>query len=175
MNMDLNNEAQSIIVNVDAALNETSAIKALKALNVVYKLYEYPAENGPVSAMDVAAYMGFSTEQLFKTLVTTDHHGSYYVFCLPAESRIDMKKAASLVGARKLTMLDPSIFEELTGYVHGGCSPFGLKTDLPICVEERAFTQDSIYVSGGRIGLTVEINPQILKEKLNVSVGSFTK
>lgn len=159
----------------DSPMNDTSAVLALKALNVTYKLHEYPAENGPVAAMDVAAYMGFSTEQLFKTLVTTDHHGGYYVFCLPAEARIDMKKAAQLVGARKLTMLDPAIFEELTGYVHGGCSPFGLKTILPICVDESAFVQDKIYVSGGRIGLSVEINPQVLKDALHVNIGTFTK
>ena len=160
---------------VDSPVNNTSAVEALKACGVAYKLHEYPTENGPVAAMDVAAYLGFSTEQLFKTLVTTDHHGGYYVFCLPAEARIDMKKAALLVGARKLTMLDPSIFEELTGYVHGGCSPFGLKTELPICVEESAFQQEKIYISGGRIGLSVEIDPQVLKDKLRVDVGSFTK
>ena len=161
--------------NTDIIMNETRAIQALNKFNADYKLHEYPTENGPISAMDVATYMGFSTDQLFKTLVTTDHHGGYYVFCLPAEARIDMKKAAQIVGARKLTMLDPSIFEELTGYVHGGCSPFGLKTELPICVEESAFLQDKIYVSGGRIGLSVEINPQVLKDTLNVNVGSFTK
>ena len=156
-------------------MNETPAIQALKSFNINYTLHEYPSENGPVSALDVAAYMGFSTEQLFKTLVTTDHHGGYYVFCLPAEARIDMKKAAQLVGARKLTMLDPAIFEELTGYVHGGCSPFGLKTSLPICVEESAFKLNKIYVSGGRIGLSVEINPQVLIDSLHVATGIFTK
>ena len=155
--------------------HQTSAIEALKKYGIDYKLYEYPTENGPVSAMDVAAYMGFSTDRLFKTLVTTDHHGGYYVFCLPAEARIDMKKAAQLVGARKLTMLDPAVFEDLTGYVHGGCSPFGLKTELPICVEECAFTKESIYVSGGRIGLSVEINPQVLKDVLRVQTGDFIK
>ena len=156
-------------------MNETSAIKALKAFKVDYKLYEYPTENGPIAALDVAVYLGFSTKQLFKTLVTTDHHGGYYVFCLPAEARIDMKKAAQLAGARKLTMLDPSNFENLTGYVHGGCSPFGLKTDLPIYVEDSAFLQDKIYISGGRIGLSVEIDPQVLKETLKVATGSFIK
>lgn len=161
--------------NNEITMNDTSAIRALKAFGVDYKLHEYPAVNGPVSAMDVAAYMGFSTEQLFKTLVTTDHHGGFYVFCLPAEARIDMKRAAQLAGARKLTMLDPSIFEELTGYVHGGCSPFGLKTVLPIFVDDCAFLQNRIYVSGGRIGLSVEINPQVLKDTLQVSTGSFTK
>ena len=156
-------------------MNQTSAIEALDKNHISYKLYEYPAENGPVSAMDVAAYMGFSTDRLFKTLVTTDHKGGYFVFCLPAEARIDMKKAAQLVGARKLTMLDPGMFEELTGYVHGGCSPFGLKTDLPICVEECAFSKESIYVSGGRIGLSVEISPQSLKDFLGASSGTFIK
>lgn len=155
--------------------NKTAAIQALNDLNINYILHEYPTENGPVAAMDVAAYLGFSTEQLIKTLVTTDHHGGYYVFCLPAEGRIDMKKAAMQVGARKLTMLDPSVFEDLTGYVHGGCSPFGLKTPLPICVEESVFMQDKIYVSGGRVGLSVQINPQLLKDALNVQVGSFMK
>ena len=156
-------------------MNQTSAIEALDKNHISYKLYEYPAENGPVSAMDVAAYMGFSTDRLFKTLVTTDHKGGYFVFCLPAEARIDMKKAAQLVGARKLTMLDPGMFEELTGYVHGGCSPFGLKTDLPICVEECAFSKESIYVSGGRIGLSVEISPLSLKDFLGASSGTFIK
>lgn len=76
---------------------QTSAIEALIKYHIKYKLYEYPTVNGPISAMDVAAYMGFSTDSLFKTLVTTDHKGGYYVFCLPAEARIDMKKAAQLV------------------------------------------------------------------------------
>lgn len=89
-------------------MNEmTNALADLNGRKIDYRLHTYPAENGPVAAMDVAAYMGFSTERLVKTLVTTDHHGGYYVFCLPAENRIDMKKAAQLAGAKKLTMLDP--------------------------------------------------------------------
>ena len=72
-------------------------------------------------------------------------------------------------------MLDPCVFEELTGYVHGGCSPFGLKTELPIYVEKSAFTKDTIYVSGGRIGLTVEIVPSVLKDILGACIGTFTK
>ena len=78
-------------------MNElTNALKDLQERNIDFRLFTYPTENGPIAAMDVAAYLGFSTARLIKTLVTTDHHGGYYVFCLPAENRIDMKKAAQL-------------------------------------------------------------------------------
>ena len=152
-----------------------SAINDLQNKAIDFKLHTYPTVNGPIAAMDVAAYMGFSTERLIKTLVTTDHHGGYYVFCLPAENRIDMKKAAQLSKAKKLTMLDPEKFEELTGYVHGGCSPFGLKTPLPIFIEEEILNWDTVYISGGRIGLTVEVNPKVLLEKLGATKGQFTR
>ena len=157
-------------------MNEmTSALADLQQKNVAFKLHTYPTENGPVAAMDVAAYMNFSPERLIKTLVTTDHHGGYFVFCLPAENRIDMKKAARLAGTKKLTMLDPDKFEALTGYVHGGCSPFGLKTPLPIFVEEEALQWESVYISGGRIGLTVEVCPHSLLDRPGAQVGQFTR
>ncbi len=153
----------------------TGALTELDLNNISYKLHEYPSTGGPVAAIDVANYMGFSVERLIKTLVTTDHHGGYYVFCLPAANRIDMKKAAQLVGARNLTMLQPEVFEELTGYVHGGCSPFGLKTKLPVYVEEEVLAWDTVYLSGGRIGLTIEINPRILLSHLGAQTGNFTR
>lgn len=117
---------------MDTMKETTSAIKLLEQENIPYTLHSYPTENGPVAAVDVAAYFGYAPERLFKTLVTSDHKGGYYVFCLPAEKRMDLKKAASVVGVKNLQMLKPEIFEELTGYTHGGCSPFGLRTKLPI-------------------------------------------
>ena len=153
----------------------TSALLDLNHRNVSYKLHEYPSENGPIAAMDVAAYLGLSAERLIKTLVTTDHHGGHYVFCLPAYQRIDMKQAAILSGAKKLTMLDPDKFEEITGYVHGGCSPFGLKTKLPLYVDETVFRYEKVYISGGKIGLSVEVLPKILLEELGAIIGHFTR
>ncbi len=152
----------------------TKALTELELNNIDYKLHEYPSSNGPVAAIDVANYMGFSVDRLVKTLVTTDHHGGYYVFCLPAANKIHLKKAAQFIGVRNLTMLQSEMFEELTGYVHGGCSPFGLKTKLPVYVEEKIFKWDTIYLSGGRIGLTIEINPRILQSHLDAHIGNFT-
>ena len=153
----------------------TSALTDLNQRNVSYKLYEYPSVNGPVAAMDVADYLGFSAERLIKTLVTTDHHGGHYVFCLPAYQRIDMKQAALLSGAKKLTMLEPDKFEEFTGYVHGGCSPFGLKTKMPLYVDEAVFRWETVYISGGKIGLSVEIDPMVLLDELGAIKGHFTR
>ncbi|MBP7918839.1 MAG: YbaK/EbsC family protein [Prevotella sp.] len=154
---------------------DTSAIIDLKQRNIEFKTHTYPTKDGPIVAIDVANYMGFSVERLVKTLVTTDHHGGYYVFCLPAAKRIDMKNAARLVGAHNLTMLQPDMFEELTGYVHGGCSPYGMKTVLPLYVDEDVMKWDTIYLSGGRIGLTIEIDPKTLLEELGAKTGVFTR
>ena len=156
-------------------IQETTALLELNRLQIEYKLHEYPTVDGPIAAIDVANYMGFSVDRLIKTLVTTDHHGGYYVFCLPAANRIDMKKAAMIVGVKSLTMLQPDVFEELTGYVHGGCSPFGLKTKLPIYVEEAALSWETVYISGGRIGLTVEVSPQAILDHLGAKTGCFTR
>ncbi len=153
----------------------TSAIELLEREGIPYKLYSYPTENGPVAAMDVAAYFGYSPDRLFKTLVTSDHKGGCYVFCLPAEKRMDLKKAASIVGVKNLQMLKPEIFEDLTGYTHGGCSPFGLRTELPIYVDEEAKNWETIYVSGGKVGYLVEVQPKVLETLVNAQYAAFTK
>lgn len=124
--------------------NRTRAIQVLEDHHISYAVREYPAD-GPVAAVDVAAYFGDTADRLFKTLVTTDHKGGCYVFCLPGEKRLDLKKAATLVGAENLQMLRPDIFEELTGYVHGGCSPLGMKQPLPTVANAGALQWKCIY------------------------------
>ncbi len=155
--------------------NMTSAIEMLEQEGVSYKLYSYPTENGPVAAMDVAAYFGYSPERLFKTLVTWDHKGGYYVFCLPAEKKMDLKKAASIVEVKNLQMLKPEIFEKLTGYTHGGCSPFGMRTQLQTYVDQSAKNWETIYVSGGKVGCLVEVKPEVLETLVRAQYAEFTK
>lgn len=88
---------------------------------------------------------------------------------------MDLKKAASVVGVKNLQMLDSEIFEGLTGYTHGGCSPFGLKTELPIYVEQDAQNWETIYVSGGKVGYLVEVQPMVLETLVNAQYAEFTK
>lgn len=156
--------------------NNTAAIRFLEEHHLSYSVWEYP-ENGPVAAVEVAAYFGLgdSANRLFKTLVTSDHKGGYYVFCLPGEKRLDLKKAAALVGVKNMQMLRPDVFEELTGYVHGGCSPLGMKTKLPTIVDQSAFDWDTIYISGGRVGLMAEIDPAILETVVDAKFEDITK
>ncbi len=157
-------------------MNQTGAIRYLNENNIPYSFREYP-EDGPVAAVEVAEYFGFgdSADRLFKTLVTSDHKGGYYVFCLPGAKRLDLKKAAALVGVKNLQMLKPEVFEELTGYVHGGCSPLGMKTKLPTIVDESALSWDTIYLSGGRVGLLIDIAPDVLREHLDARFENITK
>lgn len=157
-------------------MQETAAIQYLKEENLPFRTMEYP-EDGPVAATEVAAYFGFgeSADRLFKTLVTTDHKGHYYVFALPAPKRLDLKKAAALVGVKNLQMLKPDVFEALTGYTHGGCSPFGMKTQLPTVVDSSALAWDSIYLSGGKIGLLIDVAPALLADQLSARFEEITK
>ncbi len=94
---------------------------------------------------------------------------------MPGTKRLDLKKAAALVGAKNLQMLKPETFEELTGYVHGGCSPLGMKTKLPTFVDKSALDWETIYLSGGRIGLIVDIAPKVLEEHLDAKFVEITK
>ncbi len=157
-------------------MNQTGAIRYMNENNIPYSFREYP-EDGPVAAVEVAEYFGFgdSADRLFKTLVTSDHKGGYYVFCLPGARKLDLKKAAALVGVKNLQMLKPEVFEELTGYVHGGCSPLGMKTKLPTIVDESALSWDTIYLSGGRVGLLIDIAPDVLREHLDARFENITK
>lgn len=154
----------------------TNAISVLQENNIPYSIMEYP-DNGPVAAVDVAKHFGFgdNADRLFKTLVTTDHKGGYYVFCLPSEKRLDLKKAAAFVGVKNLQMLKPDVFEELTGYVHGGCSPLGMKTLLPTIIDTSAQKWDTIYVSGGRVGLLLEIAPHVLEQMVSAQYTDIVK
>ncbi len=155
---------------------ETAAIAFLKQNDIPYSTMEYP-ENGPIAAKDVAAYFNFGDEsdRLFKTLVTSNRKGSHYAFCLPSGKKLDLKKAASLVGEKNLQMVEPDIFQSLTGYTHGGCSPFGMKTKLPTIVDHSAMNWETIYLSGGKLGLLIEVSPSALHHALDAEFASITK
>ena len=154
--------------------SKTNAMRILDREKVDYTIREYPL-NGPVAAVDVAAYFGQPANRLFKTLVTTDNNRGYYVFCLPGDHELDLKKGAALVGAKKIEMLKQKDLLGLTGYVHGGCSPVGMKKVFPTVVDESALEWETIYVSGGKIGMQVEIDPRSLEKLVDAKFASVTK
>lgn len=153
---------------------KTNAMRILDREQVKYTVREYPL-NGPVAALDVAQYFGQSANRLFKTLVTTDNNGGYYVFCLPADQELDMKKGAAAVGAKKIEMLKQKDLQKQTGYVHGGCSPVGMKKQYPTVVDTSALDWDTIYVSGGKIGMQIELDPHVLQQIVAAQYTDITK
>ena len=139
-------------------ISKTNAMRLLDKEKVEYKVHEYPTD-GPIGAIDVANFLGEPTNRLFKTLVTTDNNKGYFVFCLPAEDELDLKAGAKVAGVKKIEMLKQKELFKLTGYVHGGCSPVGMKKLFPTFIHESAKELETIYLSGGKIGLQIEINP----------------
>lgn len=155
-------------------LTKTNAMRILDGEKITYTVREYP-ENGPIAAVDVANYLGQPSDRLFKTLVTTDGSHGYYVFCLPGDHELDLKKAAKAAGVKKIEMLKQKDLLGLTGYVHGGCSPVGMKKVFPTFMDTSALNWETIYVSGGKIGVQMEISPKDLEKILDITFEDITK
>lgn len=154
--------------------SKTNAMRILDREKIAYTMREYP-QDGPIAAVDVANYLGQPADRLFKTLVTTDNNHGYYVFCLPGNGELDLKKGAAVVGAKKIEMLKQKDLQKLTGYVHGGCSPVGMKKVFPTVVDPSALNWETIYVSGGKIGMQIEIDPRSLEKVVGAKFESITK
>ena len=155
-------------------ISKTNAMRILDSEKIAYNIREYP-ENGPIAAVDVASYLEQPADRIFKTLVTTDNNHGYYVFCLPGDEELDLKKAARVAGVKKIEMLKQKDLLPLTGYIHGGCSPVGMKKVFPTYMNESALNWETIYVSGGKIGLQIEVNPQDLTKFLPLSFADLLK
>ena len=115
---------------------KTNVMRTLEQKKIAYTPHEYPAD-GPVDGVSVAAYLNQDPEQVFKTLVTKGAGGGYYVFDIPVAENLDLKKAAKAVGEKSIAMLPQKELLPLTGYVHGGCSPVGMKSSSPRCSMRR--------------------------------------
>lgn len=142
-------------------MEKTNAIRQFDRKKLPYTLHTY---EGVISGTDVAAYMGQDPATVFKTLVTTGKSGAHYVFMIPVAQELDLKKAAKAVGEKSLAMLPQKELLPLTGYVHGGCSPVGMKKSFPTAIHETAASYDTIFFSGGRIGLQLQASPATLEQ-----------
>lgn len=138
------------------ATDKTNVMRLLEQKKVVYQHYTYESE-GAISGVAVAELLQQNPAQVFKTLVTTGRSGAHYVFVIPVGAGLDLKLAAKAVGEKSLEMLKQKDLLPLTGYVHGGCSPIGMKKTFRTTIDSTAQNFDSIIFSGGRIGLQVQV------------------
>ena len=122
----------------------------------------YYADTGAIAGADVARALGEDPARVFKTLVTVGKTGTHYVFLVPVEEELDLKKAASAVGEKSVEMIKSKELLPLTGYIHGGCSPIGMKKFFRTVVHATAESFPTIYFSGGKIGLQIELPPETL-------------
>ena len=140
---------------------KTNVMRTLEQKKIAYTPHEYPAD-GPVDGASVAAYLNQDPEQVFKTLVTKGAGGGYYVFDIPVAENLDLKKAAKAVGEKSIAMLPQKELLPLTGYVHGGCSPVGMKKLFPTVFHETAASLPVIMVSAGKLGHQIACDPKAL-------------
>ncbi len=140
------------------AKDKTNVMRVLDSLKIEYVSHTYepdPTKTGE----EIAGILGEPAENVFKTLVTIGKTGQHYVFVIPVKEELDLKKAASASGEKSIAMIKQKELLPLTGYVHGGCSPIGMKKPFPTFVHESAETLDRIFVSAGKVGYQIELDP----------------
>lgn len=154
---------------------KTNVMRLLEQKGVPYVAHAYPHEEGvAVDGTTVARMVGKDPEQVFKTLVAKGASGNHYVFDIPVGETLDLKKAALAVGEKSIAMIPRKELLPLTGYIHGGCSPLGMKKQLPTVFDETVEILDTILVSAGKIGFQVEVAPAALLELTGGSTADLT-
>ena len=140
---------------------KTNVMRVLEQKNIPYTAHTYDPEAG-LDGVSVARQLGQDPESVFKTLVARGASGGIYVFDIPVAENLDLKKAAKAVGEKSVAMIPQKELLPLTGYIHGGCSPVGMKKQYPTVFDETAEIIDTIMVSAGKIGFQVELEPAAL-------------
>lgn len=139
---------------------KTNVMRVLDAAKISYNEYQY--DNTCVTGTEVADLLGQPQERVFKTLVTVARSGKNYVFMIPVAEELDLKKAAKAVGEKAVTMLKSKELLPLTGYIHGGCSPIGMKKQFETVIHKTSQDFETIFFSGGKVGYQVELSPEDL-------------
>lgn len=154
-------------------LEKTNVMRVLDANSIEYKAYCY-LDSGAVSGVDVARALNEDPDQVFKTLVTVGKSGNHYVFVIPVASELNLKKAAGAVGEKNIEMIKQKELLPLTGYIHGGCSPIGMKKQFTTVIDESAILFDTIIFSAGKIGYQVEVAVNDISKIIDVSYVEVT-
>lgn len=144
-----------------AKVIKTNAMRILDKAKVAYKVNTYECETF-IDGVHVADMLGQDYDSSFKTLVTTGKSGEHYVFVLPIDRELDLKKAAKAAGEKSVEMLHVKDIQDVTGYIRGGCTPIGMKKNYKTVVHESALQFDEIIISGGKLGLQLVLSPEDL-------------
>ena len=154
---------------------KTNVMRILEKEKVSYVAHEYPDGKEAVDGVTVANLLGQNPECVFKTLVTKGNSGGYFVFVVPVEKELDLKKAAKSVGEKSVEMIPVKDIMKITGYVRGGCSPLGMKKQYKTTFHSSCLENDNIIVSAGKIGYQIDLEPEALIKLSNAQVCDIVK
>lgn len=152
---------------------KTNAMRELERANQEYHAHWFDCEEA-LSGVEVAHLLDEDPDRVFKTLVTIGKSGEHYVFMIPVALELDLKKAAQAVGEKSVAMVKSKELLGLTGYIHGGCSPLGMKKRFVTTIDESAELYEVIFFSGGRIGCQIETSLSSLKAALSIAQADIT-
>ncbi len=140
---------------------KTNVMRILDGKKISYTSHTYEPD-ATMSGEEIANLLNEDPHKVFKTLVTQGKSGAYYVFVVPVQMELDLKKAAGAAGEKSVSMIKQKELLPLTGYVHGGCSPIGMKKHFPTFIHLTATEYDKIFVSAGKVGFQIELSPEDL-------------
>ena len=155
------------------AEEKTNVMRILDQKKVTYTPHHYAHPDGAVDGVSVAALIDRDPSCVCKTLVTQGASKKYYVFVIPVGRELDLKAAARAAGEKSIEMLKQAQLLPLTGYVHGGCSPVGMKKQYPTVFHRTALDYETVYISAGKIGAQVELAPRALLDLLGASTADI--
>lgn len=154
---------------------KTNAMRLLDAHKISYQVLTYDQKDGKIDGVSVAAKVGKDPREVYKTLVTQGTSKNIYVFVIPVEQELDLKKAAKAAGEKKIEMLPVKDIQKWTGYIRGGCSPVGMKKEYQTFFDDSCQELSSMAVSGGKIGLQIIADPKDLIEITKAGLEALTK
>ncbi|MBR2678483.1 MAG: Cys-tRNA(Pro) deacylase [Bacilli bacterium] len=153
-------------------MEKTNVMRILDQKKINYKSYSY-VDTDAISGIEVAEVLKEDHNRVFKTLVTVSNTNNYFVFVIPVNKELDLKKAAKAVGVKSVSMLKQKELLPLTGYVHGGCSPIGMKKSFLTTFDSTSNNYDTVIFSAGKIGYQVEVNIEDLKNIVKLQIADI--
>ena len=153
---------------------KTNAIRQLDRFKLEYTIHDY-SNTDAISGSEIAAVLNEDPNRVFKTLVTVGKSGNHFVFMVPVEKELALKKAAKAASEKSIDMIKSKELLGLTGYIHGGCSPIGMKKQFKTFIDESALEYDKIFFSGGKIGLQIETSLKNLLKIVPVLTAELVK
>ena len=152
---------------------KTNAIRTLEKAKLKFRIHDYQNTDA-ISGTEIAAVLNEDPNRVFKTLVTVAKSGINYVFMVPVEKELDLKKAAQAVNEKAISMVKSKELLPLTGYIHGGCSPIGMKKQFSTVIDATAKNYDEIFFSAGKIGLQIETALENLEKIIPITLSEIT-